>query len=103
MRAAPLDSASVSRSDSSSTSTPRERSSVGERIVLRLRPGHPRQAVEQQCVVVARRQALQFGAGAVQDDHAQRPDLGVHPQRSTGHSKHRIAQTLSRARTSTMV
>ena len=81
MRAAPLDSASVSRSDSSSTSTPRERSSVGERVVLRLRLGHPWQPVEQQRVVVARREALQLGAGTVQDDHPQRPDLGVHPKR----------------------
>ncbi len=64
---------------------------VGERVVLGLRPGHPGQPVEQQRVVVAGRQALQFGAGAVQDDHPQRPDLGVHSQRSTGHTKHRIA------------
>ena len=91
MRAAPLDSASVNRSDSSSTSTPRDRNSVGERVVLLLRLGHPGQPVEQQRVVVARRQPLQFGAGAVQDDDPQRADLGVHPQRGLGHTKHRIA------------
>ena len=77
MRAAPLASASVSRSASSSTSTPRERSSVGERVVLLLRPGDPGQPVEQQRVVVARREPLQLGAGAVQDDGPQRADLGV--------------------------
>ncbi len=43
----------------------------GERIVLLLRLGHPGQPVEQQRVVVARRQPLQFGAGPVQDDDPQ--------------------------------
>ena len=86
MRAAPLlASASVSRSASSSTSTPRDRNSVGERVVLLLRLGHPGQAVEQQRVVVARGQPLQFGARAVQDDDPQRADLGIAAQRNVCH------------------
>ena len=53
----------------------------GERIVLALRLGHPGQAVEQQRVVVARGQPLQFGAGPVQDDGAQPANLGIAAQR----------------------
>ena len=49
----------------------------GERVVLLLRLGDPRQPVEQQRVVVARGEPLQLGARAVQDDGAQPPDLGV--------------------------
>ena len=81
MRAAPLlASASVNRSASSSTSTPREPAARRtHRAPLRL--GHPRQPVEQQRVVVARGQPLQFGAGAVQDDGAQPANLGIAAQR----------------------
>ena len=53
----------------------------GERVVLALRLGHPGQAVEQQRVVVARGQPLQFGAGPVQDDGAQPANLGIAAQR----------------------
>jgi hypothetical protein len=60
------------------TPRPKQR---GERVVLALGLGHPRQSVEQQRVVVAGRQPLQFGAGAVQDDSAKRADLGVTAQR----------------------
>ena len=38
----------------SSTSTPRVGQRLGERVVLLLRAGHPRDAVEEQLVVVAR-------------------------------------------------
>ena len=57
----------------------------GERIMFLLRLGDPRQAVEQQRVVVARREALQFGPGAVQDDDTQLADLGVAAQRNVCH------------------
>jgi hypothetical protein len=57
----------------------------GERIVLLLRLGDPRQTVEQQRVVVAWCQSLQFGARAVQDDDPQRANLGVAAQHGLGH------------------
>ena len=57
----------------------------GERVVLRLRLGHPRQAVEQERVVVARGEPLQLGPRAVQDDGAQPTDFGVAAQRSVCH------------------
>ena len=92
MRAAPLlDSASVNRSASSSTSTPRDRKTSANAVVLLLGLGHPGQAVEQQRVVVARGQPLQLGARAVQDDDPQRADLGVGAQHGVGHTKHRNA------------
>jgi hypothetical protein len=54
---------------------------VGERVVFALRLGHPRQPVEQQLVVVARRQPLQLGPRPVQDDRPQRAHLGVAAER----------------------
>ena len=57
----------------------------GERVVLLLRLGDPRQAVEQQRVVVARGEPLQLGPRAVQDDGAQPADLGVAAQRNVCH------------------
>ena len=73
-----LDSASVNRSASSSTSAAGPQH-LGERVVLLLGLGHPGQAVEQQRVVVARGQPLQLGARAVQDDDPQRADLELEP------------------------
>ena len=53
---------------------------VGERVVLLLRLGHPGQPVEQQRVVVARSQSLQFGPRAVQDRRpAACPPRNWHP------------------------
>ena len=57
----------------------------GERIVFLLRLGDPWQAVEQQRVVVARGEPLQFGPGPVQDDSPQPADLGVAAQRNVCH------------------
>jgi len=57
----------------------------GERVVLLLRLGDPRQPVEQQRVVVARCEPLQFGPRPVQDDSAQPADLRVAPQRNVCH------------------
>ena len=51
---------------------------LGELVVLLLRAVEPRHAVEQQVVVVARRQPPQLGPGAVQDDRPQPPDLAPH-------------------------
>ena len=53
---------------------------LGERVVLLLRAGDPGDAVEEQLVVVARREAAQLGPGAVQHDGAQPADLagGAH-------------------------
>ena len=55
---------------------------LGERVVLVLRAVHPGDAVEQQLVVVARGESLEFRAGPVQQHRAQRADLAVH-----GHEK----------------
>ena len=57
---------------------------VGEGVVLDLGALHPGDAVEEQAIGVARGQALELGAGAVQDDRAQRADLGVHVRRIHG-------------------
>ncbi len=57
----------------------------GERVVFLLRLGHPRQAIEQQRVVVARREPPQFVPGPVQDDSPQPADLGVAAQRNVCH------------------
>jgi hypothetical protein len=43
--------------------------------VFLLRPGHPRQTVEQQGVVVAGCQALQLGPRSMQDDDPKPADL----------------------------
>jgi hypothetical protein len=51
---------------------------VRERVVLGLRPAHPRDRVEQQRVVVARGQAGQFVARSVQHDRCEPADLTVH-------------------------
>ena len=67
-RASSLASVSVSRSVRYSTSTSRSRSACGERVVLVLRPRHPRDAVEEQAVVVARGQPLQLRSGPVEHD-----------------------------------
>ena len=48
---------------------------LGELVVLLLRALEPRHAVEQQVVVVARRQPRQLGPGPVQHDRPQPPDL----------------------------
>ena len=48
---------------------------LGERVVLLLRPAHPRDAVEEQLVVVARGQPLELGTGPVQHHRAQPADL----------------------------
>jgi hypothetical protein len=58
---------------------------VGERVVFLLRPCDPGQPVEQQRVVVLRRQALKFGTGTVQDHHPQRAYLGVGAQHRIRH------------------
>jgi MerR family redox-sensitive transcriptional activator SoxR len=52
----------------------------GERIVFALCLGHPRQTVEQQRIVVAWREALQFRAGPMQDDRPQSAHLRVAAQ-----------------------
>ena len=49
-----------------------------ERVVLLLGPADPRDAVEQQLVVVARGEPLELRSRPVQQNHAQRPDLAVH-------------------------
>ncbi len=58
---------------------------VGELVVLLLRARDPGQPVEQQLVVVARGEALQLGARAVQDGDPQRPDLGIGAQLDDTH------------------
>ena len=57
----------------------------GEGVVLILGARHPGQAVEEQGVVVAGGQSLQFRARPVQDDGAQRADLGVGAQHGVRH------------------
>jgi hypothetical protein len=52
---------------------------LGERVVLLLGAVDPRDAVEQQLVVVARSEPFEFGAGPVQHHRPQRPDLAVDP------------------------
>ena len=52
-----------------------------ERVVLVLGPVDPRDAVEEQLVVVARRQPLELGAGAVQQHGVQPADLAVDTRR----------------------
>ena len=64
---------------------------LGERIVLLLGTRHPGQAVEEQGVVVAGCQPLQFQTGSMQDHCPQPADFRVHAQR-TGHTRHRIAR-----------
>ena len=59
---------------------------VGERVVLLLRPGHPRQPVEQQLVVVAWSQSLQFGTGRCRIDDPQRAHLGIGAQHGACHT-----------------
>ncbi len=87
MRAAPLfDSASVNRSREQQHLDATRSQHRGERVVFLLRLGHPRQPVEQQRVVVARGQPLQFGPGPVQDDGPQPADLGVAAQRGVCHT-----------------
>ena len=77
--------ASFSKSDSNSTSTPREREQFGELVVLLLRPRDPGQSVEQQIVVVARRESAQLGTGPVHDHHPQRTHFGVRAQPAASH------------------
>jgi len=50
-----------------------------ERVVLLLRPRHPRQAVEEQVGVVAGGQALELRTGPVQQDGPERTDLAGDP------------------------
>ena len=64
--------------------TPRPQQ-FGERVVFLLRLGHPGQPVEQQRIVVAGRQPLHLGAGAVKDHDAQRANLRVCAQHRTCH------------------
>ena len=49
----------------------------GEGVVLVLRAGDPRDAVEEQLVVVARGEPLQLGTGPVQHHGPEPADLGV--------------------------
>ncbi len=56
----------------------------GEAVVLELRALDPRDAVEEQPVGVAGGEPLELGARAVEDDGAQRADLGVHAGRGHG-------------------
>jgi hypothetical protein len=50
---------------------------VGEGIVLLPRTLHPQDVVEEQRLAVQRGESAQFEVGPVQDDAAQRPDLGI--------------------------
>ncbi len=50
---------------------------LGERVVLVLGAAHPRHAVEEQLVVVARGESLKLGPGAVQHHRPQPSDLAV--------------------------
>jgi hypothetical protein len=59
----------------------------GERVVLGLRPRDPRHPVEQQLVVVARRQPQQLAAGTVQHDGRERPDLAGDAVGRGGHGR----------------
>jgi hypothetical protein len=57
---------------------------VGEGVVLLARAADPRQVVEEQLVLVGRRQTPQLEVGAVEDDTPQRADLRAHVQASDG-------------------
>ena len=57
----------------------------GESVVLLLRAGHPGQSVEEQRIVVAGGEPLQFDTGPVQDDRPQAADLGVDAEPGCGH------------------
>ena len=50
---------------------------IGEAVVLLRAPAHPQDVVEEQRVLVAGGEPLQLQIGAVQDDAAQPPGLGV--------------------------
>ena len=53
---------------------------VGERVVLLPGALHPQHVVEQELVLVGRRQPLELAAGPVEDDPPQDADLGVDAQ-----------------------
>ena len=87
-RADGKDSTSASSRSRCSTSTPRSVSACGEGVVLLLRAVHPRDAVEEQLVVVARGEPPQLGPGAVQHHRAQPAHLagGAHGRGGLGNS-----------------
>ena len=55
---------------------------MGEGVMLVLGPADPRDAVEEELVVVARREPLQFRAGSVQQHRPQPGDFGVCAERA---------------------
>ena len=73
-------SASASRSCRRNTSTPRSRMRGDELVVLVLRALDPEHVVEQQLVVVRRREALQAQVRSVDHDLAQLAHLRVHTE-----------------------
>ena len=72
---------------------------LGEGVVLLLRAGHPRDAVEEQLVVVARGEPPQLGAGPVQQHRAQAAHLAGRAHRAASGRDHgqRLAQRPARA------
>ena len=76
-----------------STSTPRSRQHVGERVVLLAGPLHPQHVVEQQVGAVRRGQALELEVGPVQHHLPQPPDLGVDVEASVASASRSSARS----------
>lgn len=71
---------------------------VGEGVVLLAGPADPQHVVEEQRVLVGRRQALQLEIGTVQDDAPQRADLRAHVEAAGGGRRGGGAHAITRSR-----